>query len=106
MFAIPLMRPLLMAGPAGHFPGSFSKDWVKAKVRSQGMAQYVSIAKKKIIQLRPVARGGLCHASCLFTLVHLVHKAANESSQEELLLNMGSAKDKHGTRERFGTGNV
>jgi len=25
----------------------------------------------------------------------------NESSQEELLLNMGSAKDKHGVRERY-----
>ena len=25
----------------------------------------------------------------------------NESSQEELLLNMGSAKDEHGVRERF-----
>ena len=30
----------------------------------------------------------------------------NESSQEELLLNMGSAKNKHGVRERFAKKNI
>ena len=33
----------------------------------------------------------------------MVWQVANESSKEELLLNMGSAKDKHGVREGFFT---
>jgi hypothetical protein len=31
----------------------------------------------------------------------VIWQVRNESSTEELLLNMGSAKDKHGVRERF-----
>ena len=44
-----------------------------------------------------------CLQGCEEVIRHigLIWQVMNESSKEELLLNMGSAKDTHGVRERF-----